>query len=91
MYVLFHADFKFYIFADYSGDRRSTDLAMIVARVSLGRVYCHKEESPVHWANGSVTSEYDTVVAGFNKRFREFLVMDQKNICPEYIIIYDRC
>ena len=40
--------------------------------------------------NSPSKQEYDTVVAGHDKRFREFLVFDTDRCYPEFLVIYKR-
>ena len=63
---------------------------MLLVRVPLGKIRCHKEDSPVTIPSSNQREKFDSVMAGFNTRFREFLVFDDKKLYPEFVIIYDR-
>ena len=67
---------------------------MLVVRVKLGKVVCHFKEKKVKMPYKGFAFDrkpkYDTVVAGHSKRFREFLVFNQKLVYPEYVVLYDR-
>ena len=63
---------------------------MFLVRVNLGRVLCHKDNTQIEATGSPDEREFDTVVAGFSKRFREFLVFNTKYMYPEFMIIYER-
>ena len=90
-------------YADSSKDRRKQGLTVLLSRVLLGRSYIQQrkwekiEELPCTRAQcmrqgcklpGHVP--FDSVVAGFDKRFREFLIWNPKRCLPMYLIEYDR-
>ena len=62
--------------------RRSTDLYMFVVTVSLGKTEMYE--------NKRTDENYDTIVGGTNKLFREFVKTDTNQIYPEFLIHYDR-
>ena len=86
--------------SDPSGTRRTTGLTMFIVRVILGRSYIHTKEEPLAdipcQKRGCMKpgceehDPFDSVVAGINKRFREFLVFDTKRCFPQYLVVYDR-
>ena len=82
--------FNAFIIVDEQGSRRKTDLAMLLVRVNLGNIKCLRGDDRVTVRNNDGKLVCDTVIAGFNKRFREFLAYDPKNLYPEFVIIYDR-
>ena len=65
-----------------SRKRRSTDLYMFIVRVALGKTELY--ESKIAGQN------YDTIVGGTTKLFREFVKTDTTQIYPEFLIHYDR-
>ena len=67
---------------------RTTDLAMLLVRVTLGKVKCNMKGEK---ATKDDRREFDTVViTGVHNRFREFLLFGQEKIYPEFVIIYNR-
>ena len=62
--------------------RRSTDLYMFLVRVALGKTELYD--------NKKSGEDYDTIVGGTNKLFREFVKTDTAQIYPEFLIHYDR-
>ena len=80
-------------YADEVDDRRTTFLPMFVVRTSLGKVAVYDKER-LNQSRTSVEqngdSEDDTIVAGENKRFREFIKKDSTQCYPEFLIFYDR-
>ena len=81
-------------FADNRQDRRRNDLSLIVARVLLGKVKCHTKnkriKAPRPSADGQRSDGPDSFVIATNRSFREFLVFDERQCYPEYIVLYDR-
>lgn len=66
-------------------DRRTaTDqyLMMVIVRVALGRTKLFEKKRP--------GKTYDTIVAGSDKRFREFVVTRSSHIYPQFLVIYKR-
>ena len=63
------------------------DLAMLLVRVTLGKVKCNMKGEKV---TEDDRQEFDTVVTGVHDRFREFLMLDQEKLYPEFVIIYNR-
>ncbi len=66
---------------------------MFVVRVVLGRSYVHDKEEPISslpciqrgcMQHGCTLHDpFDSVVAGINKRFREFMVFDPIRCFPD--------
>lgn len=93
-------------YTDNPENRRSDFLPMFVVRTSLGKVGKYDPEKSKERAKkqtsgkvgaassvekDDVTATGDhTVVAGENKRFREFLKYDASQCYPEFLIIYNR-
>ncbi len=86
---------------DYAHDRRDGHLRMLLVRAVLGRSYLHDKDRSLEGMpckrRGCYTpdcsrhdSRFDSVLAGTNKRFLEFL-LDNENACYiQYCIEYDR-
>ena len=77
------------LFSDNLNNRRQQNLAILVVRVAMGHVICHDRDEVVNRRAENITRQ-SVVVAGMNKRFREFLLFDPKLLYPEFIVIYDR-
>ncbi len=86
---------------DAAFNRRKEGLKMLMVRVILGRCYLHKDEESLdglpckrqHCFTPDCTehrSRFDSVVAGTNKRFLEFLLSDEDACYVQYCIEYDR-
>ena len=69
-------------YTDEPNNRRKTNLAMFLVRTALGKVEMFQRDED--------TESWDTQVAGCEKRFREFLKRDTKQLYPEFLVIYDR-
>ena len=81
--------FFVYLSADNPNNRRKQNLAMIVVRVAVGHVHCHDREEVVVQSADNLSLQ-TFIIAGINKRFREFLIFDPKIVYPEFIVFYDR-
>ena len=81
LYLCEHAQ-KADQYADDARRRRSTDLFMFVVRVALGRTEMFE--------NKVDDAEYDTIVAGKNKLFREYVKTNEAQLYPAFLIHYDR-
>ena len=68
-------------YADFEEERRETRLMLFLCRVALGNMRSYDD---AYWSGS------DSVVAGFDKKFREFILTDQTQCFPEYVIIYKR-
>ena len=69
-------------YTDGQAVRRTRQLAMLVVRVALGHTELYENQAP--------GVDYDTIVGGSTSRFREFVKTKAEQICPKYIICYDR-
>ena len=81
-------------YTDTKLKRRKQCLTMFLVRTALGTIKHHEEEGPtrlpLRGALGVRSNGFDSVLAGSQKRFREFLVFDARQCYPEYLIVYDR-
>ena len=81
-------------YADTKLKRRKEYLTMFLVRTALGTIKHHEDEGPtrlpLRGALGVRSNGFDSVLAGSQKRFREFLVFDARQCYPEYLIVYDR-
>ena len=69
-------------YTDGQNGRRTQQLAMLVVRVALGHTELFENKAP--------GVDYDTIVGGSTSGFREFVKTKAEQICPKYIICYDR-
>ena len=65
----------------YCDRNRDCMLTVLLCRVCLGKMCRYNESS-----HGS----YDSLVSGYGKGYREFIVKEEHKCFPEYVIVYDR-
>ena len=71
-------------YADPRHQRRTENLAMFVVRARLDRIAMYDE------TNEENKKQYDCLLAGQSKRFREFVFANVNVLYPEFVVIYDR-
>ena len=72
-------------YADPFYERRNNNLMMFLVRVAPGKMEVWDDRRrlrPCGWQ--------DSYVAGLDKKFREFIITDETQCFPEYVIIYKR-
>ena len=78
-------------YVDDQNDRREERLTMILARVALGKVNMTDQDH----RDKPFPEGFDSAIAAHERarhrrRFREFIVTNEKQCFPEYVIIYKR-
>ena len=71
-----------YTDTDTTKDGNESNRLMLVVRTSMGRTLRH--------VAGTEQTDWDTLVGGKDKRFREFVKKDTSQLYPEFLIVYDR-
>jgi len=77
---------------DYVGTALEDTFAMIVCRVTLGKFY-YTTERKSEAGSKTLKGHYDSTVgdrAKSAKTFREFVVYNESQVYPEYVVIYSR-
>ena len=92
----------FHVHADNPSGRKQEGLKMLLVRVVLGRCYVHMKDEELTGLpckrRGCFTpdctthqgSRFDSLVAGTNKRFLEFLICNKETCYVPYCIEYNR-
>ena len=75
-------------YSDSPNKRKRKHLTMFIVRTRLGNIREWNKKGP--FVATEDDAAYDTLVAGFDKRFREFVVMNSEQCHPEFLVIYKR-
>ena len=75
-------------YSDSPHKRKRKALTMLVVRTRLGAIKEWNENGP--FAATDSDKPFDTLVAGYDKRFREFIVTDSAHCYPEFLVVYKR-
>lgn len=87
------------MFVDPQSRRDKSDLYMLVVKVLLGRVYAHDEAGGTElpcYKKGCFTAGCkrhqlcDSIVAGLDKKFKEFIIYNADMCLPIFVVKYDR-